>query len=127
MKFTSDNGNVKRLPVKLKKVPKREWPEATFDPNRISVWLGPDYLAQVFKRPDGIYRISVNRTIRNAEGWVDGIPWDDLQDIKNAVGFVGRDAVEVYPIKKDVVNVAPMRHLWVLPEPLEFAWRADSE
>ena len=31
-------------------------------------------------------------------------------------------AVEVFPADDQVVNVANMRHLWVLPEPLPFAW-----
>lgn len=26
----------------------------------------------------------------------------------------------------DVVNVAPMRHLWVMPEKLTFAWRKND-
>jgi len=95
--------------ISMKKVPKRYWPVNCLDPKRVSVWLGSGYLAQVFEGDSGIYRISVNRAGCNAlgEDWVDGIPWDDLQGIKNAVGFVGRDAVEIYPKKKDVVNVAP--------------------
>jgi hypothetical protein len=46
-----------------------------------------------------------------------------LQDIRNAVGFSERDAVEVFPAKNDTVNVANLRHLWIMPEPLAFAWR----
>ena len=115
-----------KLPIRMKKVPERLWPQNCHDPKRKSVWQGSGYLAQVFEAENGIYRISINRVERNWDGqeWADSIPWDDLQDIKNAVGFVGMDAVEVYPKKKDVVNVAPMRHLWVMTEPLPFAWRA---
>jgi hypothetical protein len=46
--------------------------------------------------------------------------------IKNAVGYQDRDAVEVYPSQTDVVNVSNMRHLWILPEKLDFAWRRQS-
>lgn len=45
----------------------------------------------------------------------DGITWDDLQWIKRAAGYGDREAVEVYPLDDDVVNVANMRHLWILP------------
>lgn len=53
----------------------------------------------------------------------DGISWDALQEIKGAVGYADRDAVEIYPRDADVVNVANMRHLWITPEPIAFAWR----
>jgi len=33
------------------------------------------------------------------------------------------DAIEIFPADMDVVNVANMRHLWVMAEPVEFAWR----
>lgn len=54
----------------------------------------------------------------------DGIPWDMLQRIKNEV--LGTDvlAVEFYPPADEVVNGVNMRHLWVVPEPLE-AWYRD--
>lgn len=35
-------------------------------------------------------------------------------------------AVEIYPAERDIVNVANMRHLWVLPERLPFGWRRDE-
>lgn len=42
------------------------------------------------------------------------ITWDQLQDIKNiAFGSTAR-AIEVYPSQFDVVNNAPLRHLWLL-------------
>ena len=34
--------------------------------------------------------------------------------------------MEVYPRTADLVNVANMRHLWVLPELLPFAWRKGA-
>ncbi len=43
-----------------------------------------------------------------------GVTWDTLQDIKN--DFLGPDAVaiEIYPPARDVLNMAPIRHLWQL-------------
>lgn len=40
--------------------------------------------------------------------------WSTIQEIKEAL-FPGRLAIEVYPSDHEVVNVAPMRWLWVLP------------
>jgi hypothetical protein len=34
-----------------------------------------------------------------------------------------KDAVEIYPADKDIVNVANMRHLIVLPAPFPYTWR----
>ena len=47
----------------------------------------------------------------------------DLQRLKAECGYGGHDAVEVFPHALDVINVANMRHLWVMGEPLTFAWR----
>jgi hypothetical protein len=55
--------------------------------------------------------------------WADNITWDELQALKTQCGYGGHDAVEVYPPTRDVVNVANIRHLWVLAEKLPFAWR----
>jgi hypothetical protein len=74
----------------------------------------------------GMLRLSVNRTELDASGnWKDGITWDELQAIKSAVGYGDRDAVEAYPKNVDVVNVANIRHLWILPNhaALPVFWR----
>lgn len=92
----------------------------------VSVWRSKDYLVQLFSsnHPGVCVRMSVNRTgIDSNGGWKSDIPWEDLQRIKNEIGFGDFDAVEVYPADNDVVNVANMRHLWVLNAPVEFAWR----
>jgi hypothetical protein len=49
-----------------------------------------------------------------------------LQRLKAECGYADRDAVEVYPRERDVVNVANLRHLWVMREPLAFAWRGGD-
>lgn len=46
-------------------------------------------------------------------------------DIKRQLGYGDFDAVEVYPKDNDVVNVANIRHLFILNEPLPFIWRKN--
>jgi hypothetical protein len=43
--------------------------------------------------------------------------------LKRECGRGDRDAVEVYPADRDIVNVANMRRLFFPPEPLAFKWR----
>lgn len=108
------------------KVPRQEWPSEYHEQtNRVAVWIGRTYLVQVFDDGHGgILRLSINKTIPQPNGdWVDGIGWEELQAIKDGCGYADYDAVEIYPRQIDVVNVANMRHLWVLPHGLSFAWR----
>lgn len=44
-----------------------------------------------------------------------GFRWTELQQIKDTIAGPDRVAVEVYPPTEDVVDEAPMAHLWVLP------------
>lgn len=109
-------------------LPKEEWPSHLYDPKRVAVWLSRSFLVQKFEECAGVTRLTINLTRGNGQGrWQDGISWDELQQIKNAVGFSEYDAVEVYPKASDLVNVANMRHLWILPEPLPFVWRSDDK
>lgn len=89
------------------------------------VFRNKEFFVQLFQEGTGIIRITVNRCkIKSIGRWVDGITWDELQKIKSDLGYGHRDAVEIYPKDKDVVDVANMRHLWVLPEhSLNFIWR----
>lgn len=108
----------------FKSVPEKQWPSTQHDPKRTAVFVSPYFLVQVFQEDNSVIRLTVNTTSIGKSGrWKDGVTWDALQDIKGAVGYADRDAVEVYPSQRDVVNVANMRHLWILPEPLPFAWR----
>lgn len=43
------------------------------------------------------------------------ITWDEIQAIKDHF-WPNRIAIEVYPRNEDIVNVANMRWIWVLPE-----------
>ncbi|PIJ43286.1 hypothetical protein BOM24_08950 [Tatumella sp. OPLPL6] len=109
-------------------VPSEKWPQKLYDPRRVAVWLSHEFLVQQIAEENGVIRLTINLNYRNGNGrWQDGISWDELQQIKNAVGFSEYDAVEVYPKESDLVNVANMRHLWILPEPLPFVWRSDDK
>jgi hypothetical protein len=112
-----------KLPFVMTPVPTSTWP-ANQDPRLVAVWRSRGFLAQVFDEKDGITRLSINRTTLSAATgrWAEEIAWDDLQRIKQECGFGQQDAVEVYPADHDVVNVANMRHLWILPEELSFKW-----
>jgi hypothetical protein len=114
-----------KLPTGLIELPRHEWPFTLRDTYAaLQVWRSRDFLVQVFDAPPPAYvRISVNRTVVVGDRWADGISWEQLQDIKTQVGYGNLDAVEVFPVDLDVVNVANMRHLWVLRERLSFAWR----
>lgn len=113
--------NAKR-PAYLEGVPRHEWP----DPNapQWAVWRSRDFLVQAFQEAGGVMRLSINRTTLNGAGrWVDGITWDEMQRLKAECGFADRWAVEVFPAASELVDVANVRHLWLLPEAPAFAWR----
>lgn len=105
----------------LKEVPQDEWPPHN-QKGLVKVFLSGQFLVQQFSEDSGVTRLSVCKTKRRGSKWADGITWDELQEIKNMIGFAGKCAVEVYPEKANVVNVANMRHLFVLPERPDFAW-----
>lgn len=92
-------------------------------PGCIAAWRSSRFLAQLFEPLDGAQRISICRTMVDTDTgrWVDGITWEEIQAIKGQLGFADRMAVEIYPADGDVVNVANMRHIWLI-ESLAFAW-----
>lgn len=111
----------------LTKVPPERWAHIKPDPKRIECWWSKKYLVQVFQEPDGVIRISCNRTVITVDGqWDDGLTWDELQTIKRDVGRGHCYAIEIYPETHEVVNVANMRHLWLLPAPLSCGWRRSA-
>jgi hypothetical protein len=52
--------------------------------------------------------------VRRGDGQ-DGIPWDDLQEIKNEIAGPEARAIEIYPAASELVNETNIRHLWVVP------------
>ncbi|WP_242137340.1 hypothetical protein [Sphingomonas sp. TREG-RG-20F-R18-01] len=113
-------------PVELIGVSRSEWP--VDGAVRLDVMRSRQFLVQIFPEADGILRLSVNRTEWNErqQRWRDDISWDDRQRLKREAGYGDRWAVEIYPADSDIVNVANMRHLWLLPSAPSFAWRTLS-
>lgn len=111
-----------KWPVALREMPPDTWPSRPAGVAR--VLRSRRFLVQVYApTPEGAVRLSVNRTEVTDEGrWRDEIAWDDLQRLKAEAGYADRWAVEVYPPDEHVVNVANMRHLWLLPERPPFGW-----
>jgi len=111
-----------KMPGELRLIPREEWPNPQGPQRR--VWRSRDYLVQEFDAPaPACVRLTANRTTLTGDRWSDNLTWDELQDIKAQCGYPMAVAVEVYPPAGDVVNVANMRHLWVLREPPAFMWR----
>jgi hypothetical protein len=113
------------LPPVLAPVPKAEWPPyppGTSAPP-IEVWRSRDYIVQVYADPTMtvMERISVQR----ADG-KDGLTWDDLMNVKRQIGRGDQPCVEYFPPDAQVVNVAKMRHLWVLPHVPAWAWKPSQ-
>lgn len=112
----------------LREIPREQWPHSLVSgAERVAVWRSAQFLVQFFEER-GCLRMSVNRAELNRAGdrWKDGITWDELMEIKRGCGFGDKEAVELYPRDADVVNVANIRHLWFLPEPVAFAWRKEA-
>jgi len=93
----------------------------------LRVWRSRDFLVQLCRDPSGKERLSINRTAIDSTGrWKDGIRWEELQRLKAEAGFGDVQAVEIYPSNEDVVNDANIRHLFLMREPLPFAWTKDN-
>lgn len=116
-----------KWPATLQRLSADQWPDAPAGMTKTpaQIWWSRYFLVQEFGEKDGIRRLSVARSeIDAASGrWKDGISWEELQEIKRQIGLGDCMAVEIFPADRDVVNVANMRHLWVLPAPLPFGWR----
>lgn len=107
------------LPEQLVQIPREEWPEQPPHHHApLEVWRSRRYVALVYDVPGhpGMERISVRSTETR-----DGLTWDELQGVKAAIGRGHLSAVELYPPDSQVVAVARMRHLWVVPTP-SWAW-----
>lgn len=111
-----------RQPTVLREVPREQWPIMTVPPLR--VLRSRDFLVQEYSAtPPALVRLTVCRTSLCGDRWQDGITWDELQKLKRECGYGNADAIEIFPADTDIVNVANMRHLWVMVEPVACAWR----
>lgn len=117
-----------RFADELREIPKSEWPTIAGRPP-LRVLASRTFLVMIYAEEHALCRISVCRTtLERAGRWADGISWDELQELKRQVGHGDDFAVEVYPPDADVVNVANIRHLFVIhPSAAPFAWRKKGE
>ena len=115
----------RKWPSHLVQVPPECWPRQS--PQSVfQVWRSREFLVQVAEEA-GHIRLSVCRLTMGAAGqFYDGITWDELQRLKAECGRGDQAAVEIYPPDQHVVNVANMRHLWLV-EPPPFMWTAEGE
>lgn len=125
-------GENAKWPDRMKEMPIEEWPNSmkamALDLDAKSIprraWRSRRFAAVLFdegmKKPN---RLSVNRAlIADDGGFVDGISWDELMQIKSECGFAAYDALELYPSDSTVVDVANMRHLWILESRSRLNW-----
>jgi hypothetical protein len=119
-----------KMPLHLQEVPRDEWPP-TMGIARAAPCAtrrSRHFLVQQFTAPGPtLCRLSILRTTLAGDRWQDGITWDEMQRLKNEAGFGDCWAVEVFPADDEVVNVANIRHLWLLPEAPAFAWRRPQD
>lgn len=106
----------------MQEVDPSEWahiPEKDSRSRVTKVFRDDRFLVQVRKHGSTV-RLTIskiNHTIKNNRTiWEDGITWDELQEIKNKCGFKDQWLCEYFPADDEVVNIANMRHLWVLDE-----------
>lgn len=114
----------------LQRIPREDWAQGSQGEGKmIDAMRSRHHLVQVFnEHPKGFLRMTVSRTsIGDDRRWLDGISWDDLMRLKREAGHGDRYAVEIFPADEDVVNVANMRHLWLLEEPPAYAWRKGQK
>ena len=115
-----------KLSDQFKPIPESKWPHCPVWFKKPSqVWRNNKYLVQVYGE-DGPaeIRLSICRTTMQSDGrWEEGLSWEELQNIKSEIGYGHVFAVEIYPADYDVVNVANMRHLWLMRNPPAVGWR----
>lgn len=111
-----------KQPARMTLVPHENWPHDNVPTGIKSVWRSRDFLAQLYTH-EPVLRLSISRTIPSSHGWRPEIAWDDLMRVKLECGFGDQWAVECYPPESEVVNVANMRHLWLLDAAPTFGWR----
>ena len=105
-------------------IPSTEWPPLLPGKIPLYVYRNKDFLVQVY-REQGMadWRLSICRTWMGGGSWADNISWDELHLVKSAIGYGDIFAVEIYPKNCDIVNVANMRHLWLIKNPPDIGWR----
>ncbi len=89
----------------------------------VQCWVNNKYSVQLIARGE----LEVLMVRRHDEG--DEYPWRDLQRIKNELVGEDREAVQVFPKQGEVVDVADMAHIWLVPvgQPLPYTFANMGE
>jgi hypothetical protein len=105
----------------FEEIPSENLPKLQYNPFPLKVFKNPHFLVQLYK--DGNFsRLSINRCQHINGKWLDKITWDDLQEIKNNLGFHQSWCMECFPPMDCLVNVVNIRHLFVLNEAPQFGF-----
>lgn len=122
-----------KRPAKLTMIPYDRWPAAYRQSGTAptQAWESKEFLVQMYDAPlfNGIdtRRLSVSRVTLQDDGqWEQNLTWEELMRAKRECGFGHWYALEIYPRDIDIVNVANLRHLWLLAVPLPIGWFANT-
>ena len=115
-----------RFTKEMVQIPVEQWPKDDIPEGLVEVWRSCNILCQVYYLGEDAFRVSMNRSALDQFGnWEDTLSWDEIQEVKRQIGRGDHLAVEVYPRQKDIVNVAHMRHIWIIPG-LELGWSSEK-
>lgn len=110
-------------PKVLTQVPREKWPAQQPGAVAIEVWRSQKWLVILYLEKSDCVRMTVNRAeLDNRGKWAAEITWDELQQLKREIGRGETWMVECYPPDSKVVNVANMRHLWLLESQPAYGW-----
>jgi hypothetical protein len=116
-----------KYPDKLAVVPEKDWPEEWRGAKEapLQAWRSRKFFAMRYASGHCLGRLSFGRSEITSEGdWKDGLTWDDIMRLKAEAGYGDCWAIEIFPPVLDIVNVANLRHIWLLVEAPPMAWRA---
>jgi hypothetical protein len=118
----------KRFPDSLLEVSRSEWPRHLIGTpaEPVRSWRSRKFFGMLYRDRD-FDRLSFGRSDLDGAGeWKDGLTWDELMTLKREAGFGDRFAIELYPADSAIVNVANLRHLWLLDSPPPQSWRGGK-
>lgn len=119
-------------PARMREVPMENWPAAlqrqavslTARSVPVRAWRSKYFVAHLWDEGAAKpRRLTVHRPAFGDDGrFAGGITWDELMQVKRECGFGERDALELFPADRDVVDVNNLRHLWILTERSPLTW-----
>lgn len=106
---------IKGLPPKIANELIPDFYKGSWNPHMDRYWESTDGYSVSSRQIKTDWGVVEHVTIhRMAHGG--DIPWSVKQEIKDELFGFNRTAIEVYPTKKNLVDVCDVYHLWVLPK-----------